>query len=310
MRISTASFFNASLNGMQEQQFQIAKLSQKIAENRSFLTSKEAPIDASRAMDLSNSLALRKQYQANQDNAELALKHESVHLDSLYTSLTSIRSAMRGISGGNDQNLRDQLAIEVSNLYKTIKDLGNATDSQGNYIFAGFSTDTAPVTHTQSYPSTTPSGATTYVPDMGVRNMTIENGRTVQTNDSLSAVFLGSGAWDLLQDLDNAAVALHDGTLTPAAVQSALDSAIGTVNSAVGALQNTQTQVSGRMLEIADVRSATKDLVVLEQNALGSLTELDMNSAIIQLQQRQTNLEASQRTYALVSQLSLFDFIG
>ncbi len=310
MRISTASFYNASLIGIQNQQSQIAQLTRKVADNRSYLNPREAPIDNNRAMELSSSMALRKQYESNQLKAELALKHENVHLESLYDSLTKVRAAMMGVGGSNNQSLRDQIAIEVANLYATIKDLGNARDSGGNYIFSGYETDTPPISHTQAYPGAGPSAPAVYQPnDAGVRNVTIENGRQVATNDSLRNVFQGAG-WDVLQDLDNAAIALRDNLASPAAVQASLDAAMSSVTNAIDQLRNTQTQVAGRLLEIDGVRGATKDLMLLEQNALGELTELDMAAAIVELQQRQTNLEASQRTYALVSRLSLFDYLG
>jgi flagellar hook-associated protein 3 FlgL len=318
MRISTSTFYSSSITGIQDQQAQIAKLSQKLAERRSFLTPKEAPISASRAMALSNSVAVRNQYLANQDKAELALKYENVYINQLQSTLTSVRNSVSGIGAGQDQVVRDQLAMTVHNMYNMLKDFGNARDSEGNYIFAGHETSTLPYSHTATYPAALPgtppftSNPTTYAGDTGTRSIEVETGRSVQTNDDLSAVFRGNGtdAQDLLQNLDYAAAALHDSTASQSSVQAAIDNATTVLDRSLTVIRNIQTQVAGRLLEVSDLRSADQKLVSSDQVALGQLTELDMAAAIISLKQQQTSLEASQQTFALVGSLSLFNFLG
>lgn len=317
MRISTSTFYNASLSGIQGQQSQIAKLSQKVAENKSYLTPKEAPLAASRALDLSNSLAVRKQFAANQDRADLTLKYESVALDQLRTSLVTARSIVRSVTPGQEQSLQDQYAIQLSNLYSLAKDIGNTRDAEGNFIFSGHETATLPYAHTATYPAslpvvppTFPANPSSYSGDTGVRDVQVENGRRIQTSDSLDTVFRAGAADDLLQQLDYAAAALRDPNVSNADVQTAMDSATAAINQSLNNLQGIQTQVSGRFLEINDLRASTDNLINVEENSLGELKELDLAAAIIELQQRQTNLEASQRTFALVSSLSLFNFLS
>lgn len=309
MRISTSTYFSAALAGIQDQQSRIARLSQQIAENKAFLTPKEAPLNANRAMDLSSSIAQRKQYLSNLDKAELSLKYESVQLSELSDTLDSALSVLMSASSGQDQNLREQASIQLSNYYKLAKDIGNARDAQGNYIFAGHETATQPYAHNALYPGSLPvsANATVYSGDTGIRNMTVENGREVQSNDTLEDIFTTQ---DLLGTLDFAATALNDAAASATDVDNAVSAAVSAINAAKDSLQGIQTRVSGRVLEISDLRGSVRRLLSLEEGALADLSELDTAAAIIELQQRQTNLEASQRTYALVSGLSLFNFIG
>lgn len=318
MRISTSTYFKSTLGGIQDQQAQVARLSQKIAENKSYLSAREAPLNASRALDLSNSLAIRKQDAANQDMAELSLKYENTLLDRMSTSLRDTRSAVIGVSAQQDQATRDQMAVTISGAYSLIKDIGNMRDAEGNYVFAGHESATRPYDHTPTYPAALPgvpplpSNPTTYSGDSGTRQAAIGTGRSVQTSDDLSSAFLGDGsdAQDLLQTLDYAAAALKDSSASAATVQSALDAASAALTRAQGVIQTLQVQVAGRLSEVAEVRAATTKLVTTEKDALGSLNDLDMAGAIIELQQRQTHLEASQRTFSLVSDLSLFRYLG
>jgi flagellar hook-associated protein 3 FlgL len=318
MRISSATYFKSTLGGIQDQQSQIARLSQKIAENKSYLTPREAPLNASRAMDISNSLAIRKQDAANQDKAELGLKFETTLLARMQVSLSDANSAVAGASPHLEQVSRDQIAARLSSAYGLIKDIDNMRDVEGNYVFAGHESATRPYEHTPVYPaalpgaSPLPSNKTTYAGDSGTRQANLGMGRSVQTSDDLSGLLLGDGsdAQDLLQSLDYAAAALKDGGASPATVQSALDIAKTALTRAEGLIQGLQVQVAGRVSEIADVRTMTQELVTTEQNALGALNDLEMAGAIIELQQRQTHLEASQRTFSLVSDLSLFRYLG
>lgn len=309
MRISTSTYYSAALAGIQEQQARIARLSQQVAENKAYLSPKEAPLSANRAMDLSSSIAQRKQYLANQDKAELSLKYESVQLSELSDTLGSALSVLMSSSSGQNQDLRDQASIQLSSFYKLAKDIGNARDAQGNYIFAGHETATKPFVHTALYPGNLPvsANATTYAGDTGIRNMAVENGREVQSNDTLEDVFVTQ---DLLGAIDYAATALHDASASAVDVDNAVAAAVSALNAAKDSLQGIQTRVAGRVLEINDLRGSVRRLLGTEEGALADLSELDTAAAIIELQQRQTNLEASQRTYALVSGLSLFNFIS
>lgn len=309
MRISTSTYYSAALAGIQEQQARIARLSQQVAENKAYLSPKDAPLSANRAMDLSSSIAQRKQYLSNQDKAELSLKFESVQLSELNDTLGSALSVLMSSSSGQDQNLRDQAAIQLSNFYKMAKDIGNARDAQGNYIFAGHETATKPFAHSAIYPGSLPvsANATTYSGDFGVRNLAVEFGREVQSNDTLEDVFITQ---DLLGTMDYAAAALQDPSASAAAVDNAVAAAVSAINAAQDALQGIETRVAGRVLEISDLRGSTRTLLSTEEGTLAGLTEVDTAAAIIELQMRQTNLEASQRTYALVSGLSLFNFIS
>ena len=51
-------------------------------------------------------------------------------------------------------------------------------------------------------------------------------------------------------------------------------------------------------------------LLLEEKNALSDMTQVDQAAAIVELQSRQTTLEAISRAYSLTSGLSLFNYLG
>ena len=125
-------------------------------------------------------------------------------------------------------------------------------------------------------------------------------------NDNLDGVFqAGVAGSDLLQELDTAVGKLTAGIATAADLvnwQGVLDTAVGKLNSI-------SYRVSTAYGEVDDVRATSRALKLQEQNALYDIQALDKEAAIMELQLRQTTLEATQRAYAKISNLTLFNFL-
>jgi len=318
MRISTASFYTASLPYIQSQQSSIARLSQQIATDQNYLAPKDNPVATSRIMELTDSIAMRNQYLSNIQKAELSLNEEETVLDEMHKALTQVQSLLYQISPSHDQTLRDQIAQQLGNLYLHIKDLANSKDSSGDYIFAGFKTDALPYLHTPVWPATSgDSPDTTYqgtLPaDGGLRMVEIDQGRKIQTNDLIYDIFqvagTATGGEDLLEAVDQAAVDLANTAIAQPLLQGNLEAYVGVVNTALDRLEVTLNSVAGRMVELNNVKETQKSLKLQDQNSLDEIQNLDEAAAIVELQQRQTTLQASMQAFATVSGLSLFNYL-
>jgi flagellar hook-associated protein 3 FlgL len=320
MRISTTSFYTASLPAMQSQQSAIARLTQQIATDKNYLAPKDDPVATSRIMELSDSIALRNQYLANIQKAELALSEEETVLDEMHKALTDVQSLLYQISPSHDQARRDEIAQQLANLYIHIKDLANSKDSSGDYIFAGYQTDTLPFVHDEDYltPDDAPtppelSEVTTYAGDTGLRSVEIDAGRRVPINEILTNVFqvdaFDTADPDLLQAIDQAAIDLADPNIAQPMLQGNLDAYVGVVNTALDRMESTLNSVAGRMVELSDVKNTQESLKLTDQNALDEIQNLDETAAIVELQQRQVTLQASMQAFATVSELSLFNYL-
>lgn len=304
MRVSSLSFYSTALTGIRDQQSNIARLSQQIATGEKYLAAKDAPIETSRALMLADRVAVRTQYQANQTQAELTLSEEGTLLEEMSSALTTARGITMN-TWSTDSTTRSQMSIQLANLYTHIKDLANAQDSAGNYIFAGHQTDTRPYSQSAVYSGSTPPQVTSYAGDAGTRETEIDTGRYMQTNDNLDTVMQSGMADDLLQTIDELAVALRDNTAT----QTDLNDAYAVFSTALANLSSIQSAVAGRQLELADVQASNKNLMLNDQDALTKLQEIDRAAAIIELQQRQVALQAAESTFGLTSQQSLFNYL-
>jgi flagellar hook-associated protein 3 FlgL len=189
--------------------------------------------------------------------------------------------------------------------------LANTRDPAGNYIFAGFETATQPYANSSAATIPATVQPTTYngtpVPG-GLRNIEVENGRYIQANDNLDQVFkAGVVGSDLLQELGEAIVNLQTGgTIT----EADLDGYVALLDSAVYDLGLIQHRAAGALTEIKDLRASTEALMLAEKNMLSDITQVDKAAAIVELQSRQTSLEAISRAYSITSGLSLFNYLS
>lgn len=305
MRVSTLTLSTAALSGIQQEQTAIARLSQQIASERRFLAPKDDPVQAQRVLELTDRIALRTQYLANQDKASLTLNYQMTALSQIRKVLEHARSILMGASPSHEQDLRNQYSDLISADYNQLKDLANTRDPAGNYLFAGYQTNTQPYEHTQMAPGPGSSASSTYNGDSGVRRIEIDVGRTVQVSDDLNPVIQAGSAPDLLQALDQIAIDLRSPTLT----QAQIDAAVNRLSTALNDLRLIEQRVAAAQLEVADTQATTKAWLTEERNALGALVELDTAAAIVELQRRQVTLEAAQRAYARTAGLSLFNYL-
>jgi len=317
MRIDSYSFFTASLAGMRDNQSAMARLNQQIATGKAILAPKDDPLATEKILQLTNRVATRTQFTANQDRASLALKYESTVLDEMRKTLEEAQDLISGVSPGHDAGLRDTVAQRLIGANRHLLSLANTRDPNGEYIFGGHATTAAPYAN----PLSGAAVATTYngtpllpnitAPDGqtgpgGSRWLEVDTGRYVRTNDNLDAVFLHGTANDLLQQLDDAAAKIPGATLT----QSDIDGWTALLSSALDNLDAISHRVAAVYGEVEDVRSTTGALMLQEKNALSDIQQVDQASAIMELQIRQTALEAAGSAYARTASLSLFNYLG
>lgn len=305
MRISSLSIFNTSLKGIQEQQYRISRLTQQIASEKKYIATKDAPIDTGRAMQLSDQIALRTQYQTNQLKAKNVLDEEGTVLSALEKSITDALGEVMASTVGLDATAREQVAMKLSFYYDQIKSMANARDTMGNYMFAGYQTSTAPFAHDPLFYGAAAPQPTTYNGDAGIHQIEIDNGRMIQTNDNLDTVLQSGTANDLLQTLDALATGIRDGTFT----QADIDNARGALVSAQDNMRTMIGSLSGRLAAVEDAQDTNTSLLAMQRGALGDIEDVDTAAAIVELKLRQISLEAAENAFSLTSQQSLFNYL-
>lgn len=183
MRISTTQYFNMGVQAMNDQQNTLAQLYQQLSSGVSIATPSDNPLGAAQAVQLSAQGATLSQYSDNQSTALSSLQAEDSTLGSVSTVLTNINTLLvRAGDGSLSDNDRNAIATQLQGLRSQLVTLGNATDAQGNYLFGGFQSTSAPF-------STNASGAVVYTGDAGDRTMQVAGTRDISTADNGASVF-------------------------------------------------------------------------------------------------------------------------
>jgi len=180
MRISTGQIFQQGLTAMLNQQSELLKTQQQISSGKKFTSPAEDPVAAVQILNFERESNLLGQYINNAQTANNKLSTEESVLKGVTNVLQRVRElAVQGLNDTNTQSDRADIAQEINQLNEELLSLANTKDASGNYLFAGFSSDTQPYT----------SIGASYAGDEGRRNIQVGPGVLVETNDPGSAIF-------------------------------------------------------------------------------------------------------------------------
>lgn len=183
MRISTSQINSQATNAILDQQAQVSKTQLQIASGRRILTPADDPVGAARILALGQSVSVTDQYLANIDAASGKLNLEESALSSVTSTVQRVHEL--ALQGNNDTNTpqdRKALAVEVRELLGELVRVSNTRDELGEYLFAGYKSQTQPFSV---------SGSTySYSGDQGQRMLAIGPDRQIASGDPGSEVFM------------------------------------------------------------------------------------------------------------------------
>jgi len=145
MRISTAGMHRNSIDAILESQVKLAKTQNQVATGKKIQTASDDPIGATRVEGLQRKIADNAQYGRNSNVIQGRLSYEEQTLADMTSVLQSARDS--ALAGGNatlDAEGRKTLANQVRQSLAALMDMANRQDANGEYLFSGTSTATAP----------------------------------------------------------------------------------------------------------------------------------------------------------------------
>jgi flagellar hook-associated protein 3 FlgL len=183
MRVSTSEIYRQGVNSILDGQSKVGKTQLQISSGKRILSPSDDPSGAVQTLELSTALAVNSQFQRNNDIAIQKLGAEENTLNSVVNNLQRVRELV--IQGNNDSQTgetRRYIASEIRQLFDEMLGLSNARDANGEYIFAGFRSETQPYVLDAS-------GNVTYQGDDGQRFVQISPVRQVAIGDPGTEVF-------------------------------------------------------------------------------------------------------------------------
>ncbi len=305
MRVSTSMIFSQGLTNLQQQQSTILSAQNDISTGVKLHTPADDPVAYATASRLAVKDSQLNQYQTNITNATGKIQVQESTLGSITTMLQRVKEiAVQANNDANNGTSHAALADELDQIRQALSGQINGTDERGEYLFSG--------TTSREPPYLASGAANPNVSTQSV-NLQIAEGRSVEVNRPGTQIFstatsVSTGtAQSVMQVIDTLSAAIRN---QPANVQAVY--------------QNTQTDLSSIMNQVTDARGRMgNSLNILDQakndnsaeslvnkQALSSLRDTDMASAITKLNQSYLNLQATQQSMVKIQGLSLFNYLS
>ncbi|AXE32192.1 flagellar hook-associated protein 3 [Chromobacterium phragmitis] len=309
MRISSSTLYTSGVNNMSNLQAHLVQVNTQIDYQKRVVTPSDDPVAAARIELLNTSSGQNTQYKANTQAVDSWLTYSDTALKGAIDLLNSMKS--QAIYAGDGALSTAQLQAIQKTVQEGMTELvgyANATDGIGNYLFGGNQINTPPFTLNMSNPPTI-----TYNGDNGQRSVQVSSSRLMTISDPGNTVFgsLATGgsptaAFDALINLNN----LLGTTPKPANFAAQLGPIIDQIGNAAQQMGVGLASIGAREQENANLQSMSDNLNLQYNTSVGDLQNLDMAQAISEFTMTQTSLQYTQKTYAQVAQLSLFNYIS
>jgi flagellar hook-associated protein 3 FlgL len=238
MRISTAQYYEITAANYQRNFNKAIATSNEASSLVRINTAADDPIGAGRLLNLGQQSAALDQYNTNIDSTKSALSLQETTLTAIGTALQRAKelalAASNGIATDAD---RKAYASELGQIQQQVLGLMNTKDSNGNYLFSGSKTDTAPYSQNSD-------GTYTYNGDQTNINLGIGDGMSVATNTT---------GWDAFQQTIN--TSRTQTTMTAPAVD---DGRVVLSNGTVGTSSTYNAKFSGGQPYTVNFLSSTQ----------------------------------------------------
>lgn len=303
MRISSTQYPSIMNSALQAASVRLENIMQKMATGQKLLLPSDDPVTNVRLSRLTREEAALAQYRDNIGALKVRLQQNESTLTGMNTDLLEARDLMVwALDGSNTSEDVAAMSGSLTALADSLFYGANGKDQEGRYLFSGTATATPAI----AYDAAAPQGTRfSFTGNTAAQNVLVGNGVTQRANVTLEEVP------DILNLLEGTAALLKtpdvdvNDPLTRAQLKATLDG----IDAAMGSLSGKVAGI-GSMQNILDTMDTNHANVSLSnQQAMIDLGQLDYGDAAVKLSGYTTALQATQKAYAQVSRLSLFDIL-
>lgn len=183
MRISTSQYFETSAANYSKAFSDTAKTQEQISSGSRITTASDDPVGAARLLQLQQQNSMLTQYTTNITAVTNAQNQSESVLDSINTALQKAQElAVQAGNGGLSDEDKGSIASELGQIENTVFGLMNSKDTNGNYMFSGSQTGTAPYVKNSD-------GSYSYQGDQTQLSLQVSDTLKIATNDTGFATF-------------------------------------------------------------------------------------------------------------------------
>ena len=299
-RMSSAQLQNAGLRAITDAQTRLASLQQQVATGKKLQSAADDPNAAVQLLELRSELTLMQTHQENMTLVNAALSQEESVISSVNDALNRAREL--SIQGRNEilaQSDREAIATEMDGLREQLLSLANSTNFNGESIFAGSRTDA---------PAYSEEGV--FQGDDLVREINIARAVTIKLGHTGTDVFeRGEGEANVFKIIENLAAALRLPAEEGAERFDIMQANSAALDESIDQIASLRTSIGTRMTLLDDQIKLNDGLTFELTKTMSNLEDLDMPSAISELNLKMVTLQAAQQTFVKTQSLTLFDYL-
>ncbi|POA98950.1 flagellar hook-associated protein 3 [Chromobacterium sinusclupearum] len=302
MRISSNQYQSVVLLAMQNSSSGMAELLQKMSSGKSMLAPSENPIASVRLLRLQREEAALSQYRDNIGALKSRLSQNETLLGGISANLRDARDIL--VAAANPAPAEDlkAMASPLISLRDSILFAANTKDSEGRYLFSGSAVNSATIKFDASQAA---GSRYSFSGNTDRQQVTVGEGVTQASNVTLESMPA------LLNQLDKVIATLQSPTLDSKdpAVGAAVRATMDSVDSALSSVSGSISELGGAQNVLQTLDGNHNSLSLANQQSMLELGGLDYGTAYMNMGQLSMALQASQKAYGKVSQLTLFNVI-
>lgn len=301
MRIASTQYHATMNTALQRASSRLEDILQKMASGEKYSLPSEHPVTTVRMSRLYREEAALDQYRDNIGALQSRLTQNEVYLSSMSNDMLSARDLL--VWAGDGANTSEDVAAMAGSLQPLLESMfyvANSTDAEGRYIFSGTAVDTATITYEASAAVGT---RYTHTGNTDVQRVVVGPGVTQPSNVTLPEVAT------LLNQLDRALTALQvpGVNVNDPVVRADIKAALDGLDVAIESISGRIATLGGAQNILETLETSHANVSLSNKQAALTLGQLDYADAAVKLNGYSTAVQATQKAYAEVSKLSLFN---
>ena len=299
MTISTRLFNEQAVTRFNRITSDIQQTQDKIAASKKVLKASDDPVAAAKISFVRDQKVMLDRFATNIDRAQSRLGlTENVMAESVNLMTRAYELGIQAKNDTLDAFDRRAISFEISQIRESMMGLANSKDTNGNYLFAGYRSNTEPFFSNEA-------GEVKFAGDRGVHSVQVSESLRANTGLDGADVFMRvdiDGAvkpfFDILTTMERE---LQGGAIN--------DETVSELNACIDHFAINQTRVGAEMNKLDYQKSAMERRSVLMDENLSGLEDADLAELVSELQSMIVSRDAAHRSFVQIGQQSLFDYI-
>jgi len=303
MRIATAQYQSTMNQSLQNNQERLSYIMRQLDTQKRILLPSDDPVDSVRLSRLAREESTVGQYRSNISSLQLRLTKSEGYLSNMVTEMIPGRDQLVwALDGANTPDDLKAMIAPLQSLRDSLFYTANTIDEEGNYLFAGTATKTAPL----ALDADADAGARyRFAANTNAQLVVVGNGLTQPANENLA------GLEKLLNQIDATIEVMSQPGATPndPAVRAVLEANLDGFDDAQALISSKVADLGGRQNIIKTLDDNHANISLSNKMAITDIGALDVGVAATELNGYSTALQATYKAYAKIGNLSLFNAI-